>query len=138
VAWLEKEVRVDFSVAPAIMQISMAGQGSELFALENVVQKAVLYLPLGVLLTTWRGLPGRLTWVPTLLVAALIGLTLEAGQLILIRRTASVSDVYVQTAGAVLGSIITRRLCAKSGRLVAEASPAERAGPRTRIGEIVW
>jgi glycopeptide antibiotics resistance protein len=111
-------------------------QGSELFALENVVQKAVLYLPLGVL-TTWRGVPGRRTWLPTLL-SALIGLALGVGQLILISRTASVSDVYVQTAGAVLGSIITRHLCAKSGRLVAEASGAERVGPRTRIGEIVW
>jgi VanZ family protein len=112
-------------------------QGSELLALENVVQKAVLYLPLGVLLTTWQGVPSRLTWVPTFLVAAVIALVLEAGQVILISRSPSVSDVYVQTAGAVLGSIITRRMCAKSGRLAAEASLAEKGGPRTRLGEIV-
>jgi VanZ family protein len=86
-------------------------QGSELLAFENLIQKMVLYLPFGALLTSWRTTSTIGAWVPTLVLASLIALLLEAGQLILSSRTPSLSDVYVQTAGALLGSIITRRVC---------------------------
>ena len=42
-------------------------------------------------------------------------LALEAGQLVLISRTASLSDVWIETAGAVVGSWIARRLCVRAG-----------------------
>ena len=90
--------------------------GSELLALQNVVEKLTLYLLLGVLLTPWTPLPRRLSWLPALLGGFLVALALEAGQLVLASRTASLSDVYVETAGAVLGGLIARRMCAPAIR----------------------
>src|SRR5262249_31589102 len=86
--------------------------GDELLALRGGVEKLVLYLPLGARLTRWRPGAGRLAWAPALVVGFLIALGLEAGQLVLASRTAALSDVYVEAAGALLGSVVTRRLCA--------------------------
>jgi VanZ family protein len=88
--------------------------GQEVLALQNVGEKMMLYLPLGMLLTTWKPHAGRLFWLPTLLAGFLVALTLEAGQLVLVSRTASLSDVYVETAAAVVGSWLARRMCAPS------------------------
>ena len=82
--------------------------GQELLALQNVVEKMMLYLPVGMLLTTWKPTASRLTWLPALVVGFLIALIFEAGQLVLVSRTASLSDVYVETAGVVLGSLLLR------------------------------
>jgi VanZ family protein len=87
-----------------------AWRGQELVALENAVQKFVFYCPAGALLTTWRPATSRLAWLPALLGGLLVALALEAGQLALLSRTAQVSDVYTETAGALLGSLITRRV----------------------------
>jgi VanZ family protein len=89
--------------------------GKELLALQNEFEKLILYLPLGILLTSWSPHSHRLFWLPTLLIGFLVALTLEAGQLVLVSRTASLSDVYVETAGAVLGGFITRHACLLAG-----------------------
>jgi glycopeptide antibiotics resistance protein len=45
-----------------------------------------------------------------------VALTLEAGQLVLKSRTAALTDVYVETFGAWVGSVITRKLCVSEQR----------------------
>lgn len=86
-------------------------QGSELAAFENVVQKIVVYLPLGILLTSWKRHGNNHAWIWTLVVALILTSLLEAGQLGLPTRTPTLSDIYLQSAGATLGSILTRRVC---------------------------
>jgi VanZ family protein len=86
--------------------------GPELLALQNVVEKWMLYLPVGVFLTSWKPSAGRFSWVAALVVGFLIALGFEAGQLVLVSRTASLSDVYIEAAGAAAGSLIVRRMCA--------------------------
>ena len=85
-------------------------QGNELIALHGVIEKLVLYLPLGAILTSWQPAHTRFAWLPGLVMGFLIALVLEAGQLVLSSRTAALSDVYVETAGALLGGLITQRI----------------------------
>src|SRR5262249_9536563 len=66
---------------------------------------------LGGLLTSWKPETRRCSWLPALIVGFLVAVALEAGQLALASRTASPTDVYVGTAGALLGGLITRRVC---------------------------
>jgi VanZ family protein len=120
-----------------------AWRGQELLALENTVQKFVLYCPAGALLTTWRPGPRRLAWLPALLGGLLVALPLEAGQLALLSRTAMVSDVYTQTAGALVGGLITRRVCAQAtsgpqGLAAPGGGPGRRGAERGRepIGQV--
>ncbi len=106
-------------------------RGDELNAFAHLVQKLVLYLPLGVLVTTWKPEPARLAWLPALIVGGLVALALEAGQLFLVSRTAGLTDVYVEAAGAVLGGVIARRMCVSEMPAIAGAvrplrSPAVR------------
>jgi glycopeptide antibiotics resistance protein len=106
-------------------------RGDPLNAFASLVQKLVLYLPLGVLVTTWRPTPARFAWVPALVCGAVVALTLEAGQLFLASRTATLTDVYIETAGAVLGSVITRRVCLSPESKPAAFDRLRSALPRT-------
>ncbi len=101
--------------ALSVLPFADMRRGPELLALQNVAEKGMLYLMLGVLLTGWGPGPRRLGWLAALGVGFFVALALEAGQLFLVSRTASLSDVYVETAGAVAGSILVMRVW-KAGR----------------------
>jgi glycopeptide antibiotics resistance protein len=78
-------------------------------AFDQFVHKVLLFVPLGALLTLmfhptrW----GRGSLV--LLTAAVVAAGLEAGQLFLPSRYPSVTDVLVESSGAWLGLVVTRR-----------------------------
>lgn len=141
VTWQPFEVNEDVAgerwAALPLIPFVDALQGDPLNAFASLVQKFVLYLPLGALVTTWRPTPSRFTWVPALLCGLGVSVILEAGQLFLPARTATLTDVYVQTFAAVLGSVITRRLCVVERPPVVE-EPAAPSHLLVESGKFVW
>jgi glycopeptide antibiotics resistance protein len=79
--------------------------GTEYHAFDQMLQKTLLFLPIGALLAR----PGR-SCLPGLLAGLLLSATLEAGQLGLPTRYTSVTDVLVESSAAWLGCFLTRRL----------------------------
>jgi VanZ family protein len=82
---------------------------SYLSAAEQFLHKTLLFFLLGALLTPPRPAPGWRTGVLVLVSAALLAVTLEAGQLFLPSRYASVTDVLVETFGATLGFVLASK-----------------------------
>jgi glycopeptide antibiotics resistance protein len=86
-------------------------QGSDyLQAFDQICSKTALYLPVGAILAwLWRGTK----WGSSSIAAVSAGLALttllEAGQLFLPTRFASVTDVLIETFGVWLGFITARR-----------------------------
>jgi VanZ family protein len=78
-------------------------------AFDQFVHKVLLFTPLGALLTLLlpSGTRGRGGLV--LLAAAAVAAGLEAGQLFLPTRCPSVTDVLVETGGACIGLVLTKR-----------------------------
>ena len=85
---------------------------------DQFVHKLVLFVPLGVLLTL--ALPGRGVLVVGL--AALVAAGIEAGQLFLPTRYASVTDVLIESGGAWVGLVVTRQARQLIGQNTAIAS----------------
>jgi VanZ family protein len=86
-------------------------RGNYLTALEQLVQKFVLFIPLGVLLAPAgdaAGRPGR-RW-PGVVTAVLLAGGLEVGQLFLPSRSASIGDVLVEALGACVGLAVCSRI----------------------------
>jgi glycopeptide antibiotics resistance protein len=73
---------------------------------DKMFQKLLLFVPIGVLLSSRKF--ASLGWV--ILFAVLFAALLEAGQLFLPSRFASVSDVLIEPLGAALGFLATRWL----------------------------
>jgi glycopeptide antibiotics resistance protein len=96
-------------------------QGDYLHAFDEICSKMVLFLPLGALLAFNRFGESRrhaVWWM----VALAVGLTtlLEAGQLLLPTRYASISDVLIETLAISIGFLVVRRSLA--GRQVYRGS----------------
>src|SRR5262249_41620360 len=86
-------------------------QGDYLNSLDQFLHKVFLFLPLGALLAPTDPAGGRrLGLMRALLGAAVVASVLEAGQLFLPSRYASLTDVLVETAGAGLGYLAICRL----------------------------
>jgi VanZ family protein len=79
--------------------------GTDYNSFDQFLHKALLFFPLGVILT----LGWRLRVSGTVGLALLAAAMLEAGQLMLPKRHASVSDVLVLTFGAWIGAVVARR-----------------------------
>jgi glycopeptide antibiotics resistance protein len=79
--------------------------GSEYHAFDQILQKTLLFLPVGALLVR----PGR-SCLPALLAGFVLSVILEAGQLGLPTRYTSVTDVLIESSAAWLGCILARRL----------------------------
>ena len=80
-------------------------------AYEQCLHKVVVFLPLGALLAWALGVANRThSAIPTVLTGGLLALGLEAGQLFLQSRYASVTDVLIETGGVWMGSLIVRQL----------------------------
>jgi VanZ family protein len=78
-------------------------------AFDQFVHKVLLFVPLGALLTLCIS-PTRLGRASMVLVAAAaVAAGLEAGQLFLPTRHASITDILVETGGAWVGVVVTRR-----------------------------
>jgi VanZ family protein len=112
--WLPFNFTTDTSVAwhrlQAIPLIPFVeyGRGDPINAFEDALHKALLYLILGVLLAP-RGPLSRWRWVGLgVLLPAAVATFLEGGQLFLPTRSASLSDVLVDTTGAALGFVLAR------------------------------
>jgi glycopeptide antibiotics resistance protein len=83
-------------------------QGNYLNAFDQIAQKAVLFVPVGALLTA--GSAGRRWARPLVLIAAAdLAAGLEAGQLMLPTRYASITDVLIETFGAWIGFAVAGR-----------------------------
>jgi glycopeptide antibiotics resistance protein len=99
-------------------------------AFDQFLQKTFLFVPLGALLTPVDPRPKRGILFPVL-GAALVATTLEAGQLFLPTRVASVTDVLVESFGAWLGIVLIRRfrlsLAAERALHAEEANAGKRA-----------
>jgi glycopeptide antibiotics resistance protein len=80
-------------------------RGDYLNALDQFLEKTVLFLPVGALLAAGRGvrLPAAVGF------GAGLAVLLETGQLLLPTRYASVTDVLVETGGTWLGFAVARR-----------------------------
>ncbi len=76
---------------------------------DESVHKVLLFVPLGALLTLIFSSTVRGRGALVLLVAAVLAAGFEAGQLFLPTRYPSVTDVLVETSGAFVGLILTRR-----------------------------
>jgi glycopeptide antibiotics resistance protein len=82
-------------------------QGNYWNSFDQLVHKTLLFVPLGALLGfVLHGVPPRRTGVMVVLAAALVATTLEAGQLFLPTRYASVTDIIVESSGAWLGWLL--------------------------------
>jgi glycopeptide antibiotics resistance protein len=103
---LHADRMVDLVPTSGLVGILRAGHGvPELLA--GIAGNMLLFLPLGLLAPLrWRWLHrvGRLT-----VVAAVLSVAIESLQFLLdIGRTTSTDDVWLNTAGAVLGLLVTR------------------------------
>jgi glycopeptide antibiotics resistance protein len=86
-------------------------EGNYLHGFENLAQKAALFLPVGALLAPTHLSRGhKMSGALAVLGALALAAGLEAGQLFLPTRFASVTDVLVETAGAWAGFALTRRM----------------------------
>jgi hypothetical protein len=66
----------------------------------------LLFVPFGFLMAVWLG---RRSWWAAMIIGCAASCSIELGQLIFLSaRTASVADVAVNTAGAVLGALMAR------------------------------
>ena len=83
--------------------------GSYLNAFDQLVHKVLLFVPLGALLTLTLPSTVRGRGALVVLAAALLAATLELGQLFLPSRYTSVTDVLVESSGAWVGFLLTRR-----------------------------
>jgi glycopeptide antibiotics resistance protein len=83
--------------------------GNYLHSFDEIVQKIALFIPLGMTLShAW---PSPTVAVRRSIISgALVAAMFEAGQLFLPTRYASVTDVCIETLGAVLGVWLARRL----------------------------
>ncbi len=84
-------------------------QGDYWNSFDQGVKKLLLFLPLGVLLTL--ALPPALQrrgWGVVVLLAAGMAAAIEAGQLFLPTRYASITDILVESCGAWIGVVIAR------------------------------
>jgi glycopeptide antibiotics resistance protein len=79
--------------------------GSEYHAFDQILQKSLLFVPVGALLVR----PGR-SCLPALLAGFVLSVFLEAGQLGLPTRYTSVTDVLIESSAAWLGCVLARRL----------------------------
>ena len=108
--------------------------GSDYHAFDEVLRKTVLFLPLGALLVPVSSAKGRRGLWRALLVGFLLACLFEAGQLFVPDRTCSVSDVLIETSGAVLGFVLFRRLrTLLEGQSAVEPLSPAKAGVLARI-----
>ena len=78
-------------------------------ALDQFLQKSLIYFPLGIVLTLCFATRKRFSIEMIVLgSASLIAFLIEAGQLFLPSRYASITDILVETFGAWLGCYVTR------------------------------
>jgi glycopeptide antibiotics resistance protein len=82
---------------------------SDVYALADLINQVLAFLPLGVLLAI--RFPRLPAWC-ALAVGLAIGLVLEAGQLGLADRTAEITDALSAGAGSFLGVLLWRRCVA--------------------------
>jgi VanZ family protein len=78
-------------------------------ALDQLIKKVLLFVPLGALLTLSLPSTLRTRGALVVLAAAALAAAFEAGQLLLPTRYTSITDVLVETSGAWVGFILTRR-----------------------------
>ena len=76
---------------------------------DQFVHKMVLFVPLGVLLTVALPAAARGRGVKVVVLAALVAAGIEAGQLFLPTRYASLTDVLIESSGAWVGLVVTRQ-----------------------------
>jgi glycopeptide antibiotics resistance protein len=115
-------------------------------AFDQVVHKVLLFAPLGALLTLLLPPRTRGRGGLVLLAAAAVAAGLEAGQLFLATRCPSVTDVLVETAGACVGLILTRRaqwligsaVPEPAGRLAGRGGANDALGLRGNAARPVW
>lgn len=89
--------------------------GNYLNAFDQAVSKVAYFIPFGALLTpTGRAATRRCVKYIVLLAACGLATVLETGQLWLVSRYASVTDVLVETFGAWLGFVVTRHVWARN------------------------
>jgi glycopeptide antibiotics resistance protein len=90
--------------------------GSEYQAISNLLQKTLLFVPLGALVTIAAGrIPvpeavRRIFLAGLLLVCCTVAFGIELGQVLSPRHTPDVTDVILCTAGALAGMVVTARL----------------------------
>jgi glycopeptide antibiotics resistance protein len=117
---------LDFSMDRQIIEERLAGFfsvpfskvyfGSEYQAISNVVQKMLLFAPLGALVTiAAHRLPvpdsvRRILLAGLLAACFAVGLGIELGQVVSPRHTPDFTDVLVYTGGALIGMVVTGRL----------------------------
>jgi glycopeptide antibiotics resistance protein len=111
-------------------------EGSPFHALEEVLQKAFQFLPLGMLLAGPATATGRRGLWRALLAGLLLSSLLEAGQLFVPDRTCSTSDVLIETSGAVFGFLLWRRVLVllREGRPDRRLSSKAEGPVRTPVG----
>lgn len=86
-------------------------QGNYLNALDQFVQKTLVYLPLGIFFAVlFKGMNPKAGFLLLLIIALCLTTLMELGQAFLPGRYPSYSDIYVQTGGALAGFFITRRI----------------------------
>jgi VanZ family protein len=89
-------------------------EGSEFHALTETMRKALLALPLGVLLRlSWRsGGPygERLRTIAAATVGLCVLIVIEVGQVFLPSRLPDITDVLIGEAGLLMGAWLTARL----------------------------
>jgi glycopeptide antibiotics resistance protein len=89
-------------------------QGEYLNSFGQILEKPLLFAPLGgVLAAPWGG--RRLHLFAAVAISAAIAIVLEAGQLGLPTRYASITDVLLGTVGTAIGFVVVRRLPPQSG-----------------------
>ena len=76
---------------------------------DQFVHKMVLFVPLGVLLTAALPAAARGRGMMVVVLAAVVAAGIEAGQLFLPTRYASVTDVLIECSGAWVGLVVTRQ-----------------------------
>ena len=104
--------------------------GNPINAFVEVVTKVLLAMPVGALLQlVWlpRSRRGQmLQFLAVGLASVSLFLLIEVGQLMLPTRVPDQTDVYIGTAGAVLGMIVARLVSRAPGRHELAASPRTR------------
>lgn len=114
VSW--QPCRFDFSPSTAFDRLSQTPRipfqdyfaGEYLNAFDQIVEKSLLFVPLGMLLATYQR--GSASWRTTLFVllfGGLVALVLECGQLFLPTRYASVTDILMGSLAGCAGWAVT-------------------------------
>jgi VanZ family protein len=102
--------------------------GTEYSAFRRLLVRLALFAPLGALLVPRRGKADLAVGVRAVLAAVTLAAGLEAGQLFLPGRRASVTDVMIAGAAAGLGFLIGSRLRAALGTAAVEERQREFCG----------